>query len=139
MTSIPRKSPKPASRLAAQRKIGSLRSKFVVEGGHLERHLELLDQQAEKHFVFDFLDDIEASIDELISIGSLKKLRSASKGIDDTSMPTPTAAAEQPPLPVKKQAYDFEMPPDLITTAPKSSIGCTDTVNTNDDTVSSLS
>ena len=31
------------------------------------------------------------------------------------------------------------MPPDLITSAPKSSIGCTDTVNTNDDTVSTLS
>ena len=131
----------PKTRLEARRSKKNRKPKkqIVVEGGHLERHLELLDKQAEKHFVFDFLDDIEASIDELISIGSLKKMRSASKGIDSTSNPISTAAAEQTPFPVKKQAYDFEMPPDLITTAPKSSIGCTDTVNTNDDTVSTLS
>ena len=131
----------PKTRLEARRSKKNRKPKkqIVVEGGHLERHLELLDQQAEKHFVFDFLDDIEASIDELISIGSLKKLRSVSKGMDDASKPTEASPAQQPPLPVKKQAYDFEMPPDLITTVPKSSIGCTDTVNTNDDTISTLS
>ena len=151
----------PKSRAEARRSKKNRKPKkqIVVEGGHLERHLELLDKQAEKHFVFDFLDDIEASIDELISIGSLKKLRSSSKVIDDASKPAtnattepkpatnattepkpPTNVTTEPrPVPTKKLTYDFEMPPDLITTVPKSLIGRTDTASTNDDTVSTLS
>ena len=127
----------------------------------------MLDKQADKLFVFDFLDDIEASIDELISIGSLKKAKVGSKEILSPSTlltktdpekisppeqemlddhPDPTADISPPDETqrptsgkVKKAAYNFEIPPDLIPSTPsKVALDCTDSANTTDDTVSTL-
>lgn len=117
------------------------KKQVLVEGGKLELHLERLDKEAEKHFVFDFLDDIEASIDEMISTGSLKKNKhSSNSSVEKKSIPVnKRATSAKQTLPVKKLTYDFEMPPDLVVSTPKSLHDGTETVTTNDDTLSTLS
>jgi curved DNA-binding protein CbpA len=49
------------------------KKRVVVDTLELQRHLEKLDQEAEKHFVSDFIDDLENSIEELLSLGSSKE------------------------------------------------------------------
>ena len=44
--------------------------RVIVETDTLQRHLENLDQQSERHFVTDFLDELENSIEDLLSLGS---------------------------------------------------------------------
>ena len=122
------------------------KKEVVVETGELQRHLEQLDKEAEKHFVVDFLDDIEASIEELISLGSFRD-RSSSKSltgkVDEikTNTTTKTEEAAEKALPAKKLSYDFEMPPELAMPRTEPATQATDeTVDTNtDDTVSTMS
>ena len=71
---IPRKPRRPGRR----RRRRQNRPRVLVETDALQQHLEQLDKQAEKHFVSDLMDDIESSIEELLSLGS------GSKDKDDT-------------------------------------------------------
>jgi hypothetical protein len=51
---------------------GRRKKRAVIETEELKTHLENLDREAERHFVSDFLDDLECSIDDLLSLGSKK-------------------------------------------------------------------
>lgn len=62
----------PSSNAQRGRKKKRTRKKrTVIEVDELKTHLETLDRQAERHFVADFLDDLEASIEGLLSLGSM--------------------------------------------------------------------
>eukprot|EP00542_Grammatophora_oceanica_P017837 CAMPEP_0194041900 /NCGR_PEP_ID=MMETSP0009_2-20130614/13701_1 /TAXON_ID=210454 /ORGANISM="Grammatophora oceanica, Strain CCMP 410" /LENGTH=852 /DNA_ID=CAMNT_0038685531 /DNA_START=114 /DNA_END=2672 /DNA_ORIENTATION=+ len=49
------------------------KKRIILETDELQRHLEKLDREAERHFVSDFLDDLETGMEELLSLGSSKK------------------------------------------------------------------
>lgn len=63
----------PAERSRKKKAKGGRRKKrAVIETDELKTHLEKLDREAERHFVSDFLDDLECSIEDLLSLGSWK-------------------------------------------------------------------
>eukprot|EP00339_Tiarina_fusa_P021622 CAMPEP_0117017712 /NCGR_PEP_ID=MMETSP0472-20121206/13798_1 /TAXON_ID=693140 ORGANISM="Tiarina fusus, Strain LIS" /NCGR_SAMPLE_ID=MMETSP0472 /ASSEMBLY_ACC=CAM_ASM_000603 /LENGTH=648 /DNA_ID=CAMNT_0004722167 /DNA_START=81 /DNA_END=2027 /DNA_ORIENTATION=+ len=47
--------------------------RVVVESGHLDEHLQRLDEEASKHFVTDFWDTLEESLDGLLRMGKPKE------------------------------------------------------------------
>jgi hypothetical protein len=124
----------PASKRGSKRGQRKPKKRVVVDTGELKRHLENLDRQAERHFVADFLDDFEASIDELMSLGSSKgdtpKKSPRSSGFNKTPTksntrpvqpPEPAATKtetyrsfEEDELPVKRLSYDFRLPPEVV-------------------------
>lgn len=60
----------PAERRKKKKKKSKKKKKkriAIDEGVDLEKHLQQLDKEAEKNFVHDFLDDLEQSIDQLLS------------------------------------------------------------------------
>lgn len=136
----------PKSKRGSKRGKRKPKKRVVVDSGELRRHLENLDQQAERHFVADFLDDFEASIDELMSLGSSKGetpkqgKKTKSKPTTPKSKPTPrsgTARSETDGegLPVKRLSYDFQMPPDGLAADESDDVD----YRRSDDTISTLS
>ena len=57
-----------------KKKKGRKKKRAVIETEELRSHLEHLDREAERHFVSDFLDDLETSFDDLLSLGSKKSV-----------------------------------------------------------------
>jgi hypothetical protein len=55
------------------------KSQVVIDDENLAHHLEKLDRKAHKHMRFDFFDDLEASIEDLLSLGSSSSRRSNPK------------------------------------------------------------
>lgn len=52
----------------AKKRKKSSKQKVVIESDELETHLLRMDNEAEKHFVFDFFDNFEESLDGIISM-----------------------------------------------------------------------
>ena len=57
-----------------KKKKGRKKKRAVIETEELRSHLEHLDREAERDFVSDFLDDLESSFDDLLSLGSKKSI-----------------------------------------------------------------
>lgn len=132
------------------------KKRVVVDTQALASHLEKLDREAEKHFASDFLDDIEASIEELLSLGSSRSGNSKSSR-DGRRRRAPTVKLEdnaelengkpkvspesRVDLPVKKLFFEFETPTNIVVPNKAAHARSIDdgTVQTNDDTLSTLS
>jgi hypothetical protein len=132
----PLEMPESISRSESRRSKKKKKSKnqIIIDDDNLERHLEKLDRKAQKHMAFDFFDDLEASIEELLSLGSSSSRRSNSK----------REFQEQPvPRKIDSRASTFQesfrMPTDIILPATKSKSKHRKGIIASDDSVSTLS
>jgi hypothetical protein len=75
----------PGERKQPAKKIKKKNTRVVVESGHLDEHLQKLDEEASQHFVTDFWDSLEESLDGLLRMARPQNKKSR-KDDSETSM-----------------------------------------------------
>jgi curved DNA-binding protein CbpA len=75
-----------------KRKKKKNKTRIVVESEQLDKHLEELDKEAEQHFVADFWDSLEESLDGLLKMG----LDGPAAAAAPKTSPTTTSARKKP-------------------------------------------
>jgi len=78
--SVMKSPPESSSNLNRKRSNKKNKSKIVIDSEELESHLKQIDNEAEKHFVQDFWDNFEESMDGIMSLVDSMGDTSKSKG-----------------------------------------------------------